>query len=152
MADFSLGMDAKLYFCAAGVGGTPVWTELTNVKNNTLNLKKGESDVTTRGNSGWRAMAGTLKEGSIEFEMVRAPNDAGFAAIQAAWFSGDAIGIACMSGDITAAGSEGLIADCAVLDFSREEPLEEAITHKVTIKPTFSATPPQWVTIEEGGS
>ena len=59
-----LGLDAKLYFCAAGIGGTPTWTELTNVKNVTLNLQKGEADVTTRANNGWKATAGTLKEGS----------------------------------------------------------------------------------------
>jgi hypothetical protein len=33
-----LGLDAKLYFCAAGIGGTPTWTLLGNVKNLTLNL------------------------------------------------------------------------------------------------------------------
>lgn len=35
-----------------------------------LNLEKGEADVTTRANNGWRATKGTLKEGSIEFEMA----------------------------------------------------------------------------------
>jgi len=39
------GIDAKLYFCAAGIGGTPTWTELTNVKNVTLSLTKGEADA-----------------------------------------------------------------------------------------------------------
>ena len=73
-----LGLDAKLYFCVAGIGGSPTWTELTNVKNVTLSLQKGEADVTTRANSGWKATAGTLKEGSIEFEMVWDTADAGF--------------------------------------------------------------------------
>lgn len=73
-----LGLDAKLYYCVAGIGGTPTWVELTNVKNVTLNLQKGEADVTTRANNGWKATAATLKEGSIEFEMVWDPSDAGF--------------------------------------------------------------------------
>jgi hypothetical protein len=29
-----------------------------------------EAIVTTRGNAGWRATSATLKDGSIEFEMV----------------------------------------------------------------------------------
>jgi hypothetical protein len=62
-----LGMEAKLYYGAAGMTAT---TELTNVKDVTLNLESGEADVTTRGNSGWRATVGTLKTGSVEFEMI----------------------------------------------------------------------------------
>jgi hypothetical protein len=141
------GMDAKLYYCAAGIGGTPTWTELTNVKNVTLNLQKGEADVTTRGNNGWKATAGTLKEGSIEFEMVWDTTDTGFTAIQQAYFQNSKIGIAAMDGGITTAGSQGLWADCQITDFSREEPLEEALSVKVTAKPTYSTNPPIWKTV-----
>ena len=142
-----LGMNAKLYLCAAGIGGTPTWTELTNAKSVTLNLQKGEADVTTRGNNGWKAVVGTLKEGSIEFEMVWDTEDEGFAAIKDAYFDDTAIGMAVMDGDITAGGSQGLWADCSVIDFSRDESLEEAITVKVTVKPTYSANAPEWKTI-----
>jgi hypothetical protein len=142
-----LGLDAKLYFCAAGIGGTPTWTELTNVKNVTLNLQKGEADVSTRANNGWKATAATLKEGSIEFEMVWDTTDAGFTAIKDAWFNNTKIGFAVMDGGITVAGSQGLWADCAVIDFTRDEPLEDALTVKVTAKPTYSNNAPQWKTI-----
>ncbi len=141
------GIDAKLYFCAAGIGGTPTWTELSNVKNVTLNLTKGEADVTTRANNGWKATAGTLKEGSIEFEMVWDTADAGFTAIQEAYFANTPIGIAAMDGPIETVGSQGLWADCMIADFSREEPLEEAISVKVTAKPTYSENPPVWKTV-----
>src|SRR5512146_2031330 len=106
-----LGLDAKLYYCAAGIGGTPEWTELTNVKNVTLSLQKGEADVTTRANNGWKATAGTLKEGSIEFEMVWDTEDAGFTAIQTAYFTNGTIGLAAMDGDVETVGSQGLWAD-----------------------------------------
>ena len=142
-----LGMEAKLYYCAAGIGGTPTWTELANVKNVTLGLQKGEADVTTRANNGWKASVGTLKEGNIEFEMVWDTEDAGFEAVSAAYFGDTAIGIAAMDGDITEAGRQGLWADMAVIDFSREEPLEEALSVKVTLRPTYSANPPQWKTV-----
>lgn len=142
-----LGLEAKLYYCTAGIGGTPTWSVLGNVKNVTLNLQKGEADVTTRANSGWRATAGTLKEGSIEFEMVWDTADAGFTAIQEAWFSGDLIGLAAMDDDITTTGSQGLWADCSIIDFSRDEPLEEALSVKVTAKPTYSTNAPIWKTV-----
>jgi hypothetical protein len=50
----------------------------------------GEADVTTRGNAGWRATVATLKDGSIEFEMVWDTGDADFGAALA----GDAITLA----------------------------------------------------------
>ena len=142
-----LGMEAKLYYCAAGIGGTPTWTELTNVKNVTLGLQKGEADVTTRANNRWKATVGTLKEGSIEFEMVWDTEDAGFAAVKDSYMNGTAIGLAVMDGAVDAAGSQGLWADCSIIDFSREEPLEEALSVKVTAKPTYSTNAPQWKTI-----
>jgi len=142
-----LGMDAKLYYKVGGVGGTGQWVELGNVKDVTLNLETGEADVTTRANGGWKATIGTLKNGSIEFEMVWDTQDAGFTAIQSAYFSNSKIGLAAMDGPIEQAGSQGLQADCSITTFSRKEPLEEAISVSVTAKPTYSATAPQWVTV-----
>lgn len=142
-----LGLDAKLYFCAAGMSGSPTWTELTNVKDVTLNLETGEADVTTRGNAGWRANVATLKEGSIEFEMVWDTEDAGFTAIKDAYFNNAAIAFGVMDGDMATAGSQGLQADFAITNFSRNEPLEEALTVSVTAKPTYFTVAPAWVTI-----
>ena len=77
-----LGLDARLYYGAAGSGAS---TELTNVKDLTLNLEKAEADVMTRANQGWRATVGTLKDASIEFQMVWDTADAGFSAIRQAF-------------------------------------------------------------------
>jgi hypothetical protein len=76
--------------------------------------------------------------------MVWDPTDAGFTAIQTAYFDISLIGLAAMDGDIAVNGSQGLWADCMIIDFSREEPLEEALTVKVTAKPTYSANAPVW--------
>jgi len=133
-----LGMEAKLYYGAAGATAT---TELTNVKDVTLNLESGEADVTTRGNSGWRATVGTLKTGSVEFEMIWDSDDAGFAAIKDAYFNNEPIALAILDG----VGGEGLDADFSITNFSRKEALEEAITVSVTAKPTYSTRAPAWV-------
>jgi len=133
-----LGMEAKLYYGAAGITAT---TELTNVKDVTLNLESGEADVTTRGNSGWRATVGTLKTGSVEFEMIWDSDDAGFAAIKDAYFNNEPIALAILDG----VGGEGLDADFSITNFSRKEALEEAITVSVTAKPTYSTRAPAWV-------
>jgi hypothetical protein len=142
-----LGMAAKLYFKAGGVAAAGEWTELTNVKDVTLSLETGEADVTTRANAGWKATVATLKEGAVEFEMVWDSADAGFTAIKNAFFANLAIGLAVMDGALATAGTQGLQADFSITQFSREEPLEEAIRVKVQAKVTYSATAPDWVTV-----
>ena len=143
-----LGDEMKLYFCAAGIGGTPTWTELSRVKDVKLNTSKGEADVTTRASGGWKQVIGTLMDASIEFEMPWDTENEGLQAVKVAYFtSGALLGLAVMDGPIAEAGSEGLWADCAILKFERTEPLENASTVSVTAKPTYSANVPQWKTI-----
>jgi len=138
-----LGMDCKLYYDSTPLAGPPSggsWTEMPNAKDVTLNLETGEADITTRANNGWRATAATLKDGSIEFEMLWDPNDAGFTAIQTAWANAAEIAMAAMDGAIATSGSQGLASNFTVTNFSRNEPLEEAVTVSVTIKPSSYTT------------
>ena len=82
--------------------------------------------------------------------MVWDTSDKGFTAIKDAYFGNSIIGIAAMDGPITGTssnGSQGLWADCMITDFSRDEPLEEALSVKVTAKPTYSTNPPVWKTV-----
>jgi hypothetical protein len=141
-----LGLDARLYR-NTGTYASPTWNEIKNVKDVTLSLETSEADVTTRGNSGWRATVATLKDGSIEFEMVWDTADDDFAAIRDAFLNRAAIEFAVMDGDITVSGSQGLRATCVVTNFTRNEALEEAITVSVTVKPTYSVNPPSWVVV-----
>ena len=144
-----LGLDAKLYR-NTGTHGSPAWNEIVNVRDVTLSLEAGEADVTTRGNNGWRATVATLKDASVEFDMVWDTEDTDFAAIRDAFLNREAIQFAVMDGDITTAGSQGLKAYCMVTAFSRNEALEEAITVSVTIKPTYRTVPaeaPSWLVV-----
>lgn len=72
---YKLGLDAKMFH---GTAGTKASTEMKNVTDVTLNLETGEADITTRAAEGWRITAATLKEASVEFEMVWDTADAGF--------------------------------------------------------------------------
>jgi len=132
-----LGMDAKLYY---GAAGSTASTELVNVKDVTLNLETNEADVTTRGNQGWEATVATLKKGTVEWEMIWDTGDAGFAAIKNAYFNNAPIALAILDGD----DGEGLDADFSITNFSRNEPLQEAITVSVTAKPTYATRAPAW--------
>ena len=134
-----LGLDAKLF---RGTAGSRATTEVTNVKDLTLNLESGEADVTTRATRGWKASVATLKEASLEFSILYDPSDADFAAFQTAYFSNTPLALFVSDGQDTA---HGLDADFSITAFSMEQPLEEAISVSVTAKPTASTRAPQWV-------
>jgi hypothetical protein len=133
---YKLGLDAKIFHGAAGQTAT---TEMTNVTDVTLNLETGEADITTRAAEGWRITAATLKEASVEFEMIWDTEDSGFNAIQSAYFGNSALSLFVTDGE-----GNGLDADFVVTSFSRSEPLEEALKVSVTCKPTLVDRAPAW--------
>jgi hypothetical protein len=57
-----------------------------------------------------------------------------------------------MSGDMGDPESEGLRATFDIFSFTRNEALEEAIMVDVTIKPTYAANAPQWISGEGSSS
>jgi hypothetical protein len=89
----------------------------------------------------------TLKDASLEFEMVWDTADADFTAIRTAFLTNAAIEFAVLDGNVATAGTQGLRASMAITNFSRSEPLEDAIKVSVTAKPTYSANAPEWMTI-----
>lgn len=143
MPDFVLGLNAKLYQGAADAALGSL-TELDNVRDVTLSLDAGEADVTTRANSGWRATTATLKEASVEFEMVWKPADPGFIAIRDAYLNNTAVELAVLDQVRTTTGAQGLKGNFSITNFSRSEPLEEAQAVSVTAKLSkFN----EWVTV-----
>ena len=134
-----LGLDAKLFRGTAGTQGT---IEVTNVKDVSLSLESGEADVTTRKAKGWKLSVATLKEASLEITILYDTEDEDFLAFKDAYFSNTPISLFVTDGDTTA---HGLDADFSVTGFTVDQPLEEAVTVKVTAKPTASDRAPVWV-------
>ena len=94
MATYVLGMNAGLYQGPAGTTTPSTMSEVDNVRDVTLTLEAGEADITTRGNSGWRATAPTLRECTVEFQMVWRPGDAVFDAIKNAFLTAGTVALA----------------------------------------------------------
>ena len=143
---FLLGMNAKIYQGASGAA-LGALTEMGNVKDVSLNLEAGEADITTRANQGWRATAPTLRECTAEFEMLWKPGDDGFEAIKTAFLTASTLRLAVLTGERDAPGTEGPLGDFSITNFSRNEPLEEAVMVSVTAK---LAEFDEWVEIPEG--
>jgi hypothetical protein len=149
MSEFTLGMNGKLYFSttlldSSSGAGAHEWTEATNVRDVNGNFETGEADVTTRANNGWRATAATLREMQLEFEMQWKPADAFFNAVRDAWLANGEIAATALDGADDSSGKQGPAANFSVTNFSRAEPLEEAMTVSVTLK---GSSFQQWYTV-----
>ena len=131
--NYILGMNCKIF---AGASGTALGslTEMDNCTDVTSNFEAGEADVTTRANAGWRGTAATLREATLEFEMLWKLGDTGFDLFQAAYLAGTNVSMAALTGPLATANSDGPFADWSVTNFSRSEPLEEAVKASVTCK------------------
>jgi len=131
---FVLGMNAGLYQGPAGSDDPATMSEVDNVRDVNLTLEAGEADVTTRGNSGWRATAPTLRECQVEFQMVWRPGDPVFEAVKTAFLTSSTVALAVLDQKRNVAGAQGPLGDFSILNFSRNEALEEAIVADVTAK------------------
>jgi len=134
MATYVLGMNAGLYQGAAGATDPATMSEVDNVRDVTLSLEAGEADITTRGNNGWRATAPTLRECTVEFQMVWKPGDAVFEAIKTAFLTAGSVALAVLDQKVSVSGAQGPLGDFSITNFSRNEALEEAIVADVTAK------------------
>ena len=131
---FVLGMNAGLYQDTAGSTDVELMTEVAHVKDVTLNLEAGEADVTTRSNGGWRATAPTLRECTVEFEMLWKPGDAVFDAIKNAFLNSSYVALAVLDQKNDVEGAQGPLGDFSIINFSRSEALEEGVMVSVTAK------------------
>jgi predicted secreted protein len=137
-----LSEDACLYY-NAGTYGSPSWSEITNVKDVTLNLDKDEVDVTTRASGGYKEFVDGLIDASISFNMLWDTEDTAFTAIRTAFFAKSAVEFLVLDGNVTA--GQGLRATCMVKSFSRNETLGEALTVDVEVRPVRNSdAAPAW--------
>lgn len=138
-----IGLDCKLYRNTA-VGNnaysSPIWTEIVNVKDVTLPLTKGEADASRRGSS-WKTRIGTLKDASIDFQLIQQDGDASFTALLDSFLLGTPIDLLVLNGPITDTAAQGLRATCEVFNFQDGQPLEGAQTFDVSCKPCPAVNP-----------
>lgn len=162
-----LGLDAKVYYLSngtAGVVGTRTsWgnttngitgaaapnnlLEITSARNVTPTISKGQADVSTRGNNGWKATLGTLKDATVEVECVYDLADPAQQLLISSFMTNANVPIAALDGDKATVGVMGLWADMQVVDLNKGEPLEEGQTVSYTLKPGLSSVAPQWVKV-----
>lgn len=141
-----LGLDMKLYYNSLTLSEanvtSPSWAEAGNVKDLTLNLSRGEADVTTRANNGWRAFVSHLAEGEISFDMLYDDTDEFYSLLRTAWLNKTSLHLASAYDPISENGTEYFEFIMIVTQFEENQPLEDAVGISVTLKPTINSYGP----------
>ena len=118
MAQYKLGLD-----CVLTIGGT----QIKDAKDVTLNIERGDADVTTRNANGWRAHLGTLKDASIEFDILTGGADG--TKLASLFNSGETVDLEISGGNVS------FTAKVVVTNFAGSQPLEDAESVSVTLRP-----------------
>lgn len=115
---YKLGLDCTL---------TVDSVEIENAKDVTLNIEAGDADVTTRAAEGWRMHMPTLMDASIEFELLTGGADG--TKLATLFNSGAAVDV------VIGGGNVSFTAKMVVTNFGGSQPLEDAESVSVTLRP-----------------
>jgi hypothetical protein len=153
--------------------GSGSWIQIDPITDVTLNLSTSEADVTTRAANGWRQVVPALKDASVDFSILWKPDDGTFADLLSIFLSQCPASFLILDGDVAESDGStpptgdpgtwatpasrcsqigdrtGLWADFAVMSFTRNEGLEDAVMADLTIRPTVGLVTTQWITIVE---
>jgi len=132
----NMSLDAKLY---RGAAGSKAATECTTCKDVSLKIKKGEAKISSRA-SRWSLVKGALKEAEFDVEFNSDANDPHLQAIITAFVSDTPLAFYIADKN----GGPGMDADFEVMEMDDEQKLEEGVTIKFTIKPTYVSRYPTW--------
>lgn len=144
-----LGKDAKAYI-NKGTTESPNWLEIEIIRDATLEITKGDTDVTTRGAGGWKEAMATLKEASIDFDAVWDKADECYKILLRSMLFDDIVEMLFLDGPKDTDGSQGLHAMMQVFTFKRDEKLTDALKMDVNVKPCYGAIKPAWVEVTGG--
>lgn len=143
MPKYSRGIDAKAYV-NTGTWATPVWAELTVVRDLTQTLNIEEFDITDRG-SDFRKSLMTLLASEVSFDVPWNKTDAVLEDIIDAWKARSTVEMAFMDEAIATTGAEGLHAHMGVFGFTRRENRAEGQIVEITMKPSDGDDDPEWL-------
>lgn len=137
-----LGLNAKTYY-NTGTHGSPTWVEITRAKEVSIPIKGNEAKIDSRA-SGYQFFLKGLIEVGLELGyMYTRGTDTVWTALITNALARVPTPIEFWCGDdtITLVGARGIIFTGNVFGFDQDQPLEEGITHKVSIKPHSTLDP-----------
>jgi len=143
----------------AAAYAAPTFVIRTNIRDVTINNELATADITTRAGGGYRQVAATLAEASIDFQIVYEPADAFFTNLKNSFenrypmdivFADGLVGSDLSSTVGSPLGTAGVIyfrSEFVITNFSINVGLEEAMTVDVSLQSGFSDNAPGFLVI-----
>ena len=140
---YKTGEEARLFvadpFAPADdnvLGGTTTWVEAQNIADVTTSDSRTEIDTTTRKTRGQKTAQGGQRDIGVETTFfIDKETDAALAIIETAYTNNTTIGVAVLDDAHDATGVKGIAGEFSVIEFGKEEPLDDKISRKVKLKP-----------------
>ena len=144
-----LGLNA---YTARNTGTTqyPVYVEVTNVRDETLNMETSLADITNRAANGWRLQVGTLSDASVDTQMVYKAADTEFEFFQTTFLNKSRVLMGFFDDDPALGAADnsvqGLTGGFGVTNFTINRGLEEAMMADVTfqVREDDAGNGPDW--------
>jgi len=140
----------------AAAYAAPVMAVRTNIRDVTINNELATADITTRAGGGYRQVAATLAEASIDFQIVYEPSDDFFTNLKNSFenrypmdivFADGLVGTALTAASGGTAGVIYFRSEFVITNFSINVGLEEAMTVDVSLQSGFSDNAPGFLVI-----
>jgi hypothetical protein len=123
-----IGLDGEL--SVKGSGSPSSWLALDDAKDVTASLTANEINVTTRGSGGFEDTAAGTRVVGIDAELLYDPTSVAFQAVQTAYRDRAKIEVKVLDGT----SGKGFSMLAVVTNFTRNEPLDDAMTVSVSFK------------------
>lgn len=136
-----LGRNHKLYY-NAGSYASPTWTEVTLVRDGTLNQDAEKAEAASRGSGAFGIDVVTMLNVGFEAEIIRDTANAVFVVLETAFYALSAVEFLILDGPVGTTGSRGVRAACQIQKWTRGEPLKGIATQQMGIGPTYSDNAP----------
>ena len=128
------GFNGTLYIGTQG-NGDSASDEICDAKDVTINLTGETFETSSRCTAPWKSFIAGWREWSVDFTLVHENNKAAIDAIEAAFLAGTAISVRLIDED-----GDGYYGDVIVTNFTREEPMGDAMGRSVTLQGTGAPT------------
>lgn len=132
------GKDFKLYRNTDDpYDNSPTWSEVTNVRDLKRNREKDLADASIRGST-YHLQVATLKQLTVDFQMVYDPSDTHLTALEAAYENDTDVEVLVLDGSISTVGSKGIRFMAQVSNFTTNEALGDVGLVDITLTPGYT--------------
>lgn len=133
---------------ATGVGApdSTGWLPIDLARDVSLNIESAEIDVSSRGGAGWVERIPGLRDLTVDLEMLDVTNDAAYLLLRASYISRIMVGLHVLNGPLVDPNDDdvqGPRFNAWIMNFSRNEPLNDVVTWSVRFAAARGA-PPTW--------